>query len=211
VSSCPVAEKVIPFGQFFLLRNFIERSISFSGVNRNMLGINRFALQNACIAIAPRAVGSTFRVAETYDPNLQRAGVVMPPQVVFQREMIALGLTWLFSLFTNVALRPLARRYKLSKQLVILLTAAIGTAIAEYVGRNIAYKQIQPIKTQCIANATVSRPEVQSQSGLNPYLLLQTIFQTGRPGVPPVYQNNVTAAPVMSPLVSQNPGIDAEH
>lgn len=103
--------------------------------------LNTLALQSAFVAIASRLVGATFRVAETYNPVLQKTRMISDPQIVFKREAITIAMAWGFALFTNLLLTPLAKRNHWSIPTTLFLTGILGTFIAESVARWCAYRQ----------------------------------------------------------------------
>lgn len=109
-----------------------------------MLGINRLAIATAFVSIASRLVGSSFRVAETFNPEYRKLGITPSPEVAIKREGITLGLAWLFALMTSVLIMPAFTRLKFSKDTITFMTAVIGTAIAETVSRKVAYRNLKP-------------------------------------------------------------------
>jgi hypothetical protein len=114
-----------------------------------MLETYRVAIQTAFIAIASRIVGSGFRVAETYNPALQKAGLVMKPEVVIKREAITMGLAWCFALLTNMVIAPIGKRMGVNRNLITFLTSLIGTATAETVARSVAYRNLKHKHRAC--------------------------------------------------------------
>lgn len=121
-----------------------------------MLGINRFAVQSAFIAIAARLAGSLFRIGETFNSTLREAKVVMPPQVVIKRESITLGLAWMFALLTNIVITPFFLKRGVTKPVITFVTAILGTAFAETTARAVAYRRMtspqgEPVKLPVLA------------------------------------------------------------
>lgn len=101
------------------------------------------AVKAAFLACAPRIVPASFRIAETYHPELKRSKVVMAPGVVTKRELITLGLTGLFSFITNLLINSVAtHKDKKKETLILFLSAVIGSGIAELVARKFAYRSM---------------------------------------------------------------------
>lgn len=107
-----------------------------------MREVYRVAIQTAFIAIASRIVGSSYRVAETFNPELKKAGLVMKPDVVIKREAITIGLAWGFSLLTNIVISPMCKRLKVNPNLVTFFTLIVGSVTAEALARLIAYRKM---------------------------------------------------------------------
>jgi hypothetical protein len=105
-----------------------------------MIHVPSIAVQTAFVAIASRLVGSTFRVLETLNPELQKSKVISDPKVVFKREAITMGLAWVFALLTNMAIDPMATRRGWNRQLITFLTAVAGTLISETISRFVSYR-----------------------------------------------------------------------
>jgi hypothetical protein len=103
--------------------------------------ISGLAFQSACVAVSSRLVGSAFRTAEVYNPQLQQAQVLSDPTAVMKREVSTLGLAWLLSYMANLGLRPLAKATRLNLYGFQFLTTIVGTFLAESFGRFIAYRK----------------------------------------------------------------------
>lgn len=98
------------------------------------------AIQTAFVAIASRLVGSTFRVADTFNPKLKDRQIANDPHVVMKREGITLVLAWMFALATNLGIAPLAKKKNWNLLWMAFVTSIVGTFTAESFARLIAYR-----------------------------------------------------------------------
>lgn len=98
-------------------------------------------VQAAFIAVSSRIVGSIFRFGETLNPRFQKTRVISDPKTVLVRELVTTSMAWGFALTTNMVIKPLAERRGWSPFGVQFMTAAIGTTLAELVGRYVAYRK----------------------------------------------------------------------
>ena len=123
--------------------------------------ITQGTIQAAFIAISSRIVGSTFRFMETLNPEFQKARVISDPPTVLVRELVTISMAWGFALLTNIAIKPLAQRKGWGNFGVQMVTAIIGTTIAESIGRFVAYrKALQEDKKQAAQGVKEERQKV---------------------------------------------------
>jgi hypothetical protein len=101
----------------------------------------KLAVQSACVAVASRMVGASFRVAETYSETLQKSKVLGNPEAVLKREAVTVALAWVFALFTNILITPIAKRHKMGLNGVQFFTSVIGALAAEIIGRTLVYRK----------------------------------------------------------------------
>lgn len=109
--------------------------------------------QVALITISSRIVGSAFRCLETFNPQLQASNAGSDPKTVCMREMSTIAMAFGLALLTGNKLKPWAEKRNWSGNSFQFVTTVVSTAIAETIGRLIAYYKLYSDRKK-----NVSRP-----------------------------------------------------
>src|SRR5688572_23019495 len=97
---------------------------------------------NAFLGVAGRTVGGSYRFWESTDPHFRNNGLTPPPPVVAQRELISIGLGWIFTLITSEVVLAFNQKWKMPSNVAKLLIILIGNIVAEGIARFFAYRQL---------------------------------------------------------------------